>query len=211
MFRILELVGLLAPAAGVVLLVIYRRRATVGAGWGIAGCVVALLASGVGIADTRLAAIGSLGGATFVEQLHGWTLGRFGLLTLAVALLLIGAAAGRKQTAHSTSHGVGSARPTASRTVTMLVITGLALSTIGIVMQFVPIDLGNDHEGLTEIIGLLMETVEFALIGAGVLALSFAIVTDRPRSDSLPDPDDWLKRSALGVHRLYRQFHERRG
>lgn len=211
MFRILELVGLLAPVAGIVLLVVYRRGAAVGARVGIVGCVVALLASGIGIADTRLAVVGSLGEASFGEQLSGWTVGRFVLLALAVALLLLGASAGRRRTAHNSTRDVGSAGPTASRTVTTLMITGVALAAIGIVVQFVPIDLGVDHERLTKIIGLLMETVEFALLGAGVFALCLAIVTDRPRSDSLPDPGDWLKRSALGAHRLYRQFYERRG
>lgn len=211
MFRILELVGLLAPVAGIVLLVVYRRGAT-GAGWGVVGCVLALVASGIGIADTRLAAVGSLGGASFGEQLSGWTVGRFVVLALAVALLLIGAAAGRRPTVRNSPRGAAApAGPPANRTVTALMIVGVALSAIGIVVQFVPIDLGVDHAGLTEVIGLLMETVEFALIGAGVFALCLAIVTDRPRSGSLPDPGDWLKRSAVGVHRLYRQFHERRG
>ena len=211
MFRILELVGLLAPVAGIVLVVVYRRRAMGSAGWGIAGCVVALLASGIGIADTRLAAIWSLRGADFGEHLHRWIVGRFVLLGIAVVLLLIGASTRRRQTAHIALHSAASANPTASRAVTTLIITGVALSAIGILVQFVPINLGVDHEGLTKILGLLIETVEFALIGAGVFALCLAIVTDRPHSDSLPDPGDWLKRSALGTHRLYRQFHERRG
>ena len=212
MFRILELVGLLAPAAGIVLLVIYRRETAGGAGWGVvAGCILALLASGIGIADTRVAAIGSLGGASFAEQLSGWTVARFVLLALAVALLLIAASAGRRRTAHNSPGDAVPAGPTANRTVTALMIAGVALSAIGIVVQFVPINLGVDHERLTTIIGLLMEAVEFALMGAGVFALCLAIVTDRPRSDSLPDPGDWLKRSAVGAHRLYRQLHERRG
>ncbi|WP_145997427.1 MULTISPECIES: hypothetical protein [unclassified Brevibacterium] len=211
-FRILELVGLLAPAAGIVLLVIYRRGAAGGAWVGIVGCLLALLASGIGIADTRLAAVGSLGEASFGEQLTGWTVGRFVLLTLAVALLLTGASAGRRRTVRtSPGSAAAPAGPTANRTVTALMITGVALSLIGIVVQFVPIDLGVDHERLTTIIGLLMETVEFALLGGGVFALCLAIVTDRPLSGSLPDPGDWLKRSAVGAHRLYRQFHERRG
>jgi hypothetical protein len=63
-FRLLEFAGLLAPVGAVVLLVLYRRRARLGAVWGIIGCGVALLGSVAGVLAPRLAGVGALLGAS---------------------------------------------------------------------------------------------------------------------------------------------------
>lgn len=199
MFRIVELIGLLAPLAGIVLLVLYRRRAVSGAAWGIAGCSLALLASAIGLSGEGLAALGILGGGDFSQQLHAWSLMRFAVLVFALVLLVVGSLSGRGGRAWSRNGGV-----------IALVGCGLGLALLGALVQLLPVDLGPQHEGLTTLLEIVMETIQFALMGVGVLFLCLAVVSGRPRTDDRGEPSELVGRSVAHAWRLYRQLHARR-
>lgn len=199
MFRLIELIGLLAPFAGIALLIHYRRRAAGGAGWGIAGCSVAMIASVVGLGGERLAALGALGGGDFGQQVHAWSFIRFVLLVLALVLLVVGSFAGRGEGERLRSTGV-----------IALVGCGLVLALLGVLVQLIPVDLGPQHEGLATLLEIALETLEFTLMGLGIVSLCLAVVSGRPRTDGRREPGEVLERSAAQAWRLYRQLHGRR-
>ncbi|WP_147918255.1 hypothetical protein [Ruania zhangjianzhongii] len=193
MLRIIELLGLLAPVAAGVLLVRYRRRSRAAFGWGIAGCVVAALASGIGVIGERASlatALGSGGGmAGVLEQMGSWAWLRFLFLVVAVALLVVAALVDR---------------PDRSRPMGWI-LGGLVFGVLGVVTRAVDIPI-EGHEGLTVVVELLMEAVEAALLGLGVLLLAVAAVAHRAPADSQPEPTELARRAGMAAWRLYSTY-----
>ncbi|WGW10625.1 hypothetical protein LWF01_10795 [Saxibacter everestensis] len=196
MFRILEAVGMLAPIGGIVVMVMYWRRAKSSLAWGVAGAVVALIASAVGFLGPRLSLLG--GGGTSGEALLGnmqsWALLRVALLALSVILLVIGTCAGRK----------------GARTPLGWLMTGIPLVAVGLALSFIHVDLGASNEGLSEILGLLLETAQFALLGLGVLLLCLAVVSGRSTADGRREPVTAVVGIAMKAKQFYDRAHDRR-
>jgi hypothetical protein len=188
----------------VVLLVLYRRRARLGAVWGIIGCGVALLGSVAGVLAPRLAGVGALLGGEAMDRLEWISFLRFVLLALACVLLVIGALVGRGDPASS-----GSPRRIPG-VVIALMVSGVVVMVLGAATAFVDVDLGAEHEGLTMVARLVVETVRFALLGLGVLILGLAVVSGRERADGHEEPGAVLGRLASQGYRRYRQISSRR-
>src|SRR5699024_8127991 len=95
LFRILELIGLLAPIAGLVFVTGYRRRSAPAFKWGITACLVGCLASACGIFGIRFSILSAYatneGFLDVTHRLAPWQLSQFLLLLCAGALLLIAA------------------------------------------------------------------------------------------------------------------------
>ncbi|MGW4246003.1 hypothetical protein [Nocardia sp. NPDC004722] len=107
MFRVFELLGLLAPAAGAALAVYYRRRLGGGFAYALAAAILALVGSGVAlVAERTLWLGGDAEGMT--EHLETGAAVRNLLLILAWALLLIAIA--RHRRIPGASEGAGWAR-----------------------------------------------------------------------------------------------------
>lgn len=80
------------------MLFLYRKRSASAFAWGAAGCAAALVASGIALlARWQMVAEIGTGSAwpQALEDVEGWALLRFGLLLIAGALIVIGAATGR--------------------------------------------------------------------------------------------------------------------
>lgn len=196
MFRFLEAVGILAPIGGIVVMVMYRRRATAGVAWGTAGAVLSLIASLLGLLGPRVSLLGGGGtsGEAFLGNMHMWALLRLALLALSVALLVVGAYVGRR----------GSRKPV------VWLATGIPLVLVGFALSFIHVELGGDSAGLSEILGLLVEIVQFAMLGLGVIALSLAVVSDRSNEDGRREPAAVVVGAAMNAKRFYDRIHDRR-
>jgi len=183
MIRILELVGLLAPLAGLALLIVYRRttpRASLVLA--LSGCALAMLGVLVGFLGRRALPLGSLHGGGFAgmaDLMSQVSLLRLALLGVAAALLAVAALQGRP----------GRARRSGRATALPWLAAGAVLLGIGLVVT-VPVTglehelTGRDHEGLALLAGLIGETVEFATLGLGILALTVAVTTGRRSEDA---------------------------
>ncbi|GAA1153400.1 hypothetical protein GCM10009583_24350 [Ornithinicoccus hortensis] len=196
MFRALEAVGVLAPIGGIVLMIMYRQRARTGVTWGIAGAVVALAASIVGFLGPRLSLFsgGGASGEAFLGTMRAWALLRVALLAVSVILVVIGAFAGRQ----------------GGRTPVAWLSTGLALVAVGSALTFVHVGLGTNNEDLSEILGLLVETAQFALLGLGVLLLCLAVVSGRPTADGRREPAAAVANAAIKAKQFYDRAHVNR-
>jgi len=194
MLRVLSLLGLLSPVLGAVVLMVFRRRAPGPAALGLIACVLALLASGVGLVAERTAFLGGdLEGMTRHVETTG--LVRLLLMGLAVLILLGAAAMGRHVS--STWYAAAGA--------------GLVLCLAGAATPLLSVDLGTEHEGLTLLAAMLVEAVRFALIGAGTLLLCLGVVSSRPAAKG-PEEEPLVLagRSAQRAWRLYQQLGARR-
>src|SRR5699024_6670521 len=173
MFRIIELVGLLAPVAAGILLIRYRRRSRTAFGWGITGCVLAALASGIGVVGERASVVLGLGSGAGVdgmlEQMGTWAWVRFLLLVVGVALLVVAALVHRRE-----GH-----RPTG------WIVGGVVLAAVGVGVRALAAP-DTDREWLTVMVELGMETVEAALLGLGVFLLAVAAMANRAGPDAGP-------------------------
>lgn len=192
MLRVLEVVGLLAPLVGVVALVMYRRRLGVALGWGIAGCLCALAGSAVSLIGPRVALLSAVTGdggmADLLERLGGWVLARFALLLASVVLLLIASVSGSRRRGLPVEW----------------LLPGLLLVGLGVAMHFVHPDVSPEHQRLGVIIDLLLEAVQFGLLGLGILGLCGAVVARRTADgDTLREPGELLRAGASGAMRLY--------
>lgn len=190
MLRILEVIGLIAPLIGVVLLVLYRKRSRPAFAWGMAGSVLGILASLIGLLGKRLsiasAYLADEGLASVLEQMETWATLRFCLLVAAGALLSVAAMVDRE-----------GKRPTA------WLVGGLALMAVSAVIHFIGVDLGVEHQRLQTILTILVEVAEVGLLGAGLLLLTVAVVAYRPGDDGRTDPADLAQRAGSAAWRLY--------
>src|SRR5690625_5876605 len=111
MFRIIELLGLLAPVAAGILLIRYRQRSRTAFGWGITGCVLAALASGIGVVGERASVVLGLGSGAGVdgmlEQMGTWAWVRFLLLVVGVEILVVVALVDRRDGHRTTGRIIG--------------------------------------------------------------------------------------------------------
>lgn len=181
MVRIIEILGVVAPLAALVLLVVYRRaipsRSLV---LGVIGCVLAALNVLVGFVGKRFVWFGSADGGG-VEGMLDW-LGtvaalRLGLLVVAVLLLVIAAFHGRSEPARVLPWVLGAVVPLLVGLVTPLVVGEVEHEL-----------LARGIDWLAVMVTLLGEAVQFAALGLGVLALAIAVTTGR-RSASAPERD----------------------
>lgn len=181
MFRIIEILGVVAPLTALVLLVVYRRAIpSTSLVLGVIGCVLAALNVLVGFVGKRVVWFGSLGGGG-LEGALGW-LGtvaalRLGLLVLAVVLLVTAAFHGRSAPARALPWVLGAAVP--------LLVGLLTPLLVGEVEHEL---LARDHGGLAVMTTLLGEAVQFAALGLGILALAVGVTTGR-RGASAPERD----------------------
>jgi len=195
MLRIIELLGLLAPVAAVVLLVLYRTRSRSAFLLGLAGSLVAALATAVGLVSERaslVAAMSSGGGMSeMLEQLDRWAWARFGLLVLGAALLVAAALVDRAE----------------QRAPLGWIAGGLLLAVLGVAARGLDVPVPG-HDGLEMVLGFVIEAVEAALLGVGILLLAVAAVAHRPgragASDRRPEPTDLARRAGVAAWRLYR-------
>lgn len=196
MFRVLEVVGLLAPIGGAVLLLFYRKRSQPAFACGITACAAGVVASGIGVFGTRISIASAFaadeGIEGVVERLDSWTPIRFGLLVVAGALLVIAALIDRQGT-----------KPVA------WIVGGLLLMGAGLGLNFVTVDVGSEHERLTEIAGMLIEIAQAAVLGVGFLALCLAAIAYRPGSDGRRDPTELAAHVGMTAWRIYSE--SRRG
>ncbi|MGO1809098.1 MAG: hypothetical protein ACTHZN_00720 [Canibacter sp.] len=196
MFRVLEIVGLLAPIGGTILLVLYRKRSRPAFALGITACVLGIIASAIGFFGTRIsvasAFIADAGVEGVSERLDSWTLIRFCLLVVASVLLVVAALVDR-----------GSAKPVA------WLFAGVFLMSAGVGMHFVSADLGGEHERLTVIVGMLIEIAQVGLLGVGFLVLCIAAIAYREGSDGRQDPTQLAARVGTTAWRIYSE--SRRG
>lgn len=196
MFRVLEIVGLLAPIGGTILLLLYRKRSPSAFAWGITACVLGIIASGIGFFGTRISIVsafkGNEGVEGVIERLDSWTLIRFCLLLVASVLLVVAALVDRR-----------SAKPVA------WLFAGLFLMSAGVGMHFISADLGGEHERLTVIVGMLIEIAQVGLLGVGFLVLCIAAIAYREGSDGRQDPTQIAARVGKSAWRIYSE--SRRG
>ncbi|GAA1485372.1 hypothetical protein [Brachybacterium fresconis] len=177
MFRIIEILGVVAPLAALVLLVAYRRAIpSTSLALGVIGCVLAALNVLVGFVGKRVVWFGSLDGGG-LEGALGW-LGtvaalRLGLLVLAVALLVIAAFHGRSASDRVLPWVLGAAVPLLVGLITPLLVGEVEHEL-----------LARDHGGLAVMATLLGEAVQFAALGLGILALSVGVTTGRGAGSS---------------------------
>ncbi len=194
MLRILELLALLAPLLSGALLVRYRRRSRAAFAWGMLGCALAALASGVSLVSVRtsvLTGYRSGGGlAEVLEQLDRWAWLRFGLLLAAAGLLVVAALVDRD----------GAPRPLG------WIAAGLLSGLLGVVVRGAPVPV-TDHESLRVVLVTAKETVEAALLGVAVLLLAVAAVAhrpaDHPREADRAEPTELARRAGMAAWRLY--------
>lgn len=193
MLRIIELLGLLAPIGAVVLLVHYRRRSRAAFGWGIAGCLLAALASGIGVIGHQASVATGLSSGAGVDgvldQMGTWAWARFLILVLATGLLVVAALVDR---------------PHRNRPMGWI-LGGLALGVLGVLTRVLDLPI-EGHEGLTVVVEILLEAVEAALLGLAVLALAVAAVANRSGTDSRPEPTDVARRAGMAAWRLYNDY-----
>ncbi len=197
MLRLLELAGLLAPVIGAVVLIVYRRRSRAAFAWGLAACLIAVVASGLGVIAPRLSVLSAVLADSGVEgvltRMDAWAALQFGLLLVACALLIVAARVDRE---HGTPLG--------------WVIGGVALVAVGVVASLVHLDLGSAHERLTTIVAVLIGAVQLAAVGLGFLALCVAAVAHRPGDDGHQEPAQLARRLATALWRLSTQARESR-
>ncbi|WP_087484207.1 hypothetical protein [Brachybacterium massiliense] len=192
MARLIELVGLLAPVAGIALLLVHRRRSRAAFAWGMLGCLLGLIASGIGLGQLRWSLLAAVradsGTAGVMDSLETWTLLRFGLMLLAGAILVIASLVDRR-----------------GRRPTGWIIGGAAVMAAGIGLQLVGVELGAEHERLVRILLVLREIVQAGLLGAGFLVLCAAAVSHRPGAGGRREPTDQLRSAGAAAWRFYRE------
>lgn len=172
MFRIIEILGVVAPLAALVLLIVYRRAIpSPSLALGVIGCVLAALNVLIGFVGKRIVWFGSLDGRG-LEGVLGW-LGtvaglRLGLLIVAVVLLVIAAFHGRS--------GPAGVLPWVLGAVVPLLVGSLTPLAVGQVEHEL---LARGVEWLAVMATLFGEAVQFAALGLGILALAIAITAGR--------------------------------
>lgn len=159
---VLEYLALLAPVLALVVLIGYRKRAPRAAAVGLVGALSVGVGSLIGLVAKRAVFFG--GGEGLLDRMELWTVVRMGLVVVGVAILL---AAVR----------VGEHRPSPVRGP--LVVTGVVAAVIGLLIQFLPIDLESQSRTVQILLTVLIETVEFGLLGVSTILLALAVVSGR--------------------------------
>ncbi|MGX1933912.1 hypothetical protein [Microbacterium resistens] len=168
MTKLIELIGLLAPFAAMALLFLHRRRAPGPAGIGMIGAAIAAVGSVADVIGSRTVWFGGDSGE-MLEQLEWWGMLRLGLVGAGVAILLTAALVGR-----------GRAVPRIP-----LAVGGLVAAGLGVLVPFAPVGVEDLHGFLRFVVTMGLETLQFGLLGAGILLLALAVVSGR---DEGPEP-----------------------
>ena len=202
MFRIIEILGAVAPLAALALLIVYRKPLpSLSLTLGVIGCVLATLNVLVGFLGKRLLPFGAFGGGG-LDGVLGWigTVAalRTGLLVVAILLLVIAAFHGRSETARILPWLLGAGVP---------LVVGLLLPLP--IAEFEHQLIAQGREGLAVMATLIGEAVQFAALGVGILGLAVAITTGR-RSSSAQQRDSATlvrdtTRSAWAAYRAIRR------
>lgn len=168
MSKLIELVGMLAPFAALVLLFLHRRRAPGPAWLGMTGAALAGCGSVAELIGSRASWIGASDLEEGLERLEGASLVRFALVAGGILLLLVAALIGE-----------GRAVPRIP-----LAIGGVVAAALGCAMRFVHLDLGDD--GFARFVAATaVDIAQFGLLGLGVLLLGVAVISGR---DDGPEP-----------------------
>lgn len=191
----MEIIGMLAPVVGIVVLFWHRRRAPRAVGIGILGALFAVASSVVGFIGGRASFFGGGGVEGISERIEQWALARLALLLVGVVLLAIAAFIGPRE-----GRGTRGA----------LVAVGVAAAAIGTALGSVHIDVDAEQEFLSIVIPMALEAAQFALLGAGVLILSVAIVSLRPSGDDSEEPLAQARRAGTALWNLYLRTRTRR-
>lgn len=195
MLKLMEIIGMLAPVAGIVVLFWYRRRAPRAVLLGVLGALFAAAGSVVAFIGGRAAYFGGGGLEGIFERVEQWTLIRLALLLAGVVFLSIAAFVG----------------PSEGRSTRgALVAVGVTAAGIGAALGAVTIDIHAEHEFVNFLIPMIVETAQFALLGAGVLILSIAVVSRRPSDDGRKDPLTQARQLATALWGAYRDARTRR-
>lgn len=197
MLRLLDLVGLLAPLLGAVLLVRYRRRSRAAFALGAVACAAGLAASAIGLLNVRLSVAAAVAAGegldAVLERMDGWAVARFALLVVAGGLLVVASIVDRR-----------------GRRPVGWIASGALLLLAGIALHAVAVDLGPDRPRLTTIASMLLEVAQTGLLGLGLLVLCVAAVANRPAVDGRAEPSElasrvagaaWRALASRGAHR----------
>lgn len=191
--KIVELLGLLAPVVGAVVLILYRRRAPGPVAIGLAGCVAAGAASVVGLVGSRAIFFGGGGVEGMAHRVEDWGLLRLSLVAVGLVLLIVAGCVG----------------PHASRGWVPLLSSGAVAVIASTALRLVPSEIEGER-GLSLLLALGLETVQFGILGLGVLVLCVAVVSSRPVHDERPEPTALAGRFASSAWRSYRSIVRRR-
>ena len=169
MSKIIELLGMLAPFIGLVLLWRHRRRAPLPAALGMVGAALAGIGSVAAFLGEKTIWFDLSDADRTIESLEGWALVRFALVGSGLVLLLLAALLGRGRPVPRYPLAAG----------------GLVATGLGTAMRFVHLDLEGVHGFLRVAVVMALDTVQFGLLGLGVLLLAVAAVSGR---DEDPEP-----------------------
>ncbi|MGO2047002.1 MAG: hypothetical protein ACTH2X_07120 [Brachybacterium tyrofermentans] len=204
MIRVLELLGLLAPFAGLALLVVCRRSMPpVAMTFGVTGCLFAALSSLVGLIGKRALPFGALegGGAEGMSNLLGTaSVLRLGLLAAAIAMLTVAALTGRSDR-----------RPTLPWLTAAVVLLMFGLLVTIPAAELEHLMTLHDRSGLALVVALLGETVEFGALGLAILALTIAVTTRRRDPSEGRDSTVMVADTARAAWTAYRSLRGPRG
>jgi hypothetical protein len=188
MSKLIELVGMLAPFAALVLLFLHRRRAPGPAWLGMVGATLAGCGSIAELIGSRVSWLGISDMEEGLERLEGASLVRFGLVAVGILLLLVAALVGGGRTVPRIPLAIG----------------GIAAAVLGGAMRFVHLDVGDD--GFARFVATTaVDLVQFGLLGLGVLLLGIAVVSGR---DDGPEPLDDAVRWARVIARRVQSARE---
>jgi len=193
MVKVVELLGLLAPVVGAVILILYRRRAPGAVAVGLVGCVAAGAASVAGLVGSRAIFFGGGGVEGMTHRVEGWGILRLSLVAVGLVLLIVAGCMGRH----------------VSRAWVPLLASGAVAVVVSTALRLVPSEIVGER-GLSLLLAMVLETVQFGILGLGVLVLSVAVVSSRPVHDERPEPTALAGRVASAAWRSYRSIVRRR-
>jgi len=165
--RLLELLGLLGPVAALGLLVMWWRRIPARPrALAVVGLMLALAASALAVVGGRLIWLGGSDGVE--ERLEAVTAWRWAALACAVLLLSVANLVGREPASRSWGWLAGG---------WSLVIAGAVVAGLGGLLTDA---LSEDPEsGLATVAQITSDTVQFAALGLGVVALAVGVAARR--------------------------------
>ncbi len=188
MFKVIGLVGTLAPVVVLVFLFVHRRRAPLPAGLGMIGAALAGVGSLAEFVSSRTVWFGDDGAEDMVQRIEAWDLLRFGVVVGGLVLLVVAALIGPGRTVPRIPLAVG----------------GMIVAALGCAMRFVHPDLA-DADGTVRVLATMaIGTVQYGLLGLGILLVGIAVVSGR---DAGPEP---LGQAATIARRVARTVQDNR-
>src|SRR5690554_6819072 len=168
----------------------YRGRSRRAFAWRMAGCVLGLAGSVVGLLGLRQSILDTFAGggsvAEVLERMEVWSAAQFILLLVAAVLLCVGAASDRR-----------------GATPVGWLAGGIGLMAASVLVRLISGDPGGDHERLGRILDVLAGIVSTGLLGFGFLALCVAVIAHRPGDDGRADPATLASRAGTAAWQFY--------